>query len=233
MIGEVWRRCRAAKGVDRLVVAADDPRVAEAAEGFGAEVVMTSPDHPSGTDRAAEVARGLGPGFDPVMVIQADEPLLTPTCLDRLIAALETKAAPGLATLAEPIESADELFDPNVVKVVTTTTGRALYFSRAPIPYHRGHAASLEEDFRAALGEREHGLAGYLKHQGIYAYRRDVLLELTALSPSPLELDEGLEQLRALQAGHAIQVVESDFRSFAVDTPADLDRVSRMLTEAN
>lgn len=233
MLEAVWKRSRAAAGIGRLVVATDDRRVAEAAEGFGAEVVMTSAEHPSGTDRAAEVARGLGPGFDPVLVIQADEPLLSPTCLERLVEALATDGSSAMATLAEPIESAGELFDPNVVKVVTTTAGRALYFSRAPIPYHRGRAGRLEGDFRPALDVRERGLAGYRKHQGIYAYRRDVLLALTAMEPSPLEIDEGLEQLRALQAGHAIQVVESDFRSLAVDTPSDLDRVSRMLTEAN
>ena len=232
MLEEVWTRSRAATGIDRLVVATDHAGVAETAGSFGAEVVMTSPDHPSGTDRAAEVARAAGPGFDPVLVIQADEPLLTPTCLDRLISSFEGAAPPALATLAEPIESIDELFDPNVVKVVTTSEGRALYFSRAPIPYHRGRVGRLEGDFSVALGEREHGLAGYRKHQGIYAYRRDVLLALTELGPSPLETDEGLEQLRALQAGHAIQVVDSDFRSFSVDTPSDLDRVSRMLTEA-
>jgi len=135
-----------------------------------------------------------------------------------------------MATLAEPIESADELFDPNVVKVVTAGDGRALYFSRAPIPFHRSSAMS--HDFRPALAARPGGLAGYRRHQGIYAYTRDTLLALSRLEPSPLEIDEALEQLRALEAGYPIVVVDSDFRSQAVDTPADLERVTRILMEA-
>ena len=120
----------------------------------------------------------------------------------------------------------------NVVKVVTSDDGRALYFSRSPIPYHRGASDSLSLDFRQALVARPSGLSGYCKHQGIYAYTRKALLDLTRLSRSTLEVDEGLEQLRALQAGYTIRVIESDFRSQSVDTPADLDRVVAILTEA-
>ena len=134
-----------------------------------------------------------------------------------------------MATLVEPFESAEDIFNPNYAKVVADARGRALYFSRAPIPYHRGSARVLSADFRAELGSRTAGLNGYWKHQGIYAYRTDVLFELTRLQPSPLEIDEGLEQLRALQAGYSIRVVVSDFRSVSVDTPADLEKAAQYL----
>jgi 3-deoxy-manno-octulosonate cytidylyltransferase (CMP-KDO synthetase) len=116
-----------------------------------------------------------------------------------------------------------------VVKVVLAGDGRALYFSRAPIPFHRGAGAQPSADFRAALASRRGGVAGYLKHQGIYAYRTEVLFALTAMPPSPLELDEGLEQLRAMEAGYAIRVLPSDFRSIAIDTPSDLERAAARL----
>ena len=130
--------------------------------------------------------------------------------------------------------SVEDIFDPNHAKVVATLDGRALYFSRAPIPFHRGAEARLREDFRPALAGRPGGLVGYWKHQGIYAYRSDVLQALTRLAPTPLERDEGLEQLRALQAGYTIRVVESDFRSVTVETPQDLERAAAVLalTEA-
>jgi 3-deoxy-manno-octulosonate cytidylyltransferase (CMP-KDO synthetase) len=135
-----------------------------------------------------------------------------------------------MATLAEPLEDAEELFDPASVKVVAANDGRALYFSRAPIPYHRGRATALAADFRERLASRTGGLRGYLKHQGIYAYRPETLVALTNMAPSPLEVDEGLEQLRALQAGIGILVLASDFRSIAVDTPADLERAAVRLS---
>jgi 3-deoxy-manno-octulosonate cytidylyltransferase (CMP-KDO synthetase) len=235
LIEQVWRRMSAARAIDRVIVATDDRRIAEAARGFGAEVQMTSAAHRSGTDRIAEVVRALPAAEAPGVVVnvQGDEPLVSPHSLDRLVEQLERDPDCQLATLAEPLEDRDALFDPNVVKVVTATGGRALYFSRAPIPYHRGDRATLEPDFRRALAERAGGLAGYRKHQGVYAYRREALLRLAALPPSPLELDEGLEQLRALEAGFSVTVVDSDFRSLGVDTPADLERVSRLLTEAH
>ena len=232
MIEEVWRRVREARRIDSLVIATDDERIAKAVAGFGAEVAMTSPDHPSGTDRSAEVLRGRSEQFEVILVVQGDEPLVTGTCLDKLIECFDGDA-PEMATLSEPLADIRELFDPGIVKVVTDERGRALYFSRSPIPYHRGDATRLETDFREALSKRPDGLAGYLKHQGLYAYSRKALLDLTGRQPSMLELDEGLEQLRALQAGYSIRVVESDFRSFSVDTPEDLKRVAIMLTEAN
>jgi 3-deoxy-manno-octulosonate cytidylyltransferase (CMP-KDO synthetase) len=231
MLEEVWRRSRAADSIDRLVIATDDQRVFNAARDFGAEVLMTSQAHPTGTDRVAEVVRGAGAEYDVVLNIQGDEPLLTPTSIDRLSAVFCDATPPQMATLAEPIEDIDELFDPNVVKLVTDDDGRALYFSRSPIPFHRGAATRLSSDFRGALSRRKAGLEGYRKHQGIYAYTRDALHELTRLEPSPLELDEGLEQLRALQAGFAIRVVDSDFRSLSVDRPEDLEHAARRLAE--
>jgi 3-deoxy-manno-octulosonate cytidylyltransferase (CMP-KDO synthetase) len=228
LLSQVWRRVGAARRIDRVLVATDDTRIAEAARGFGAEVELSSPDHPSGTDRVAEVAARAGQGYDLVLNVQGDEPLVTPTSLDRLVDALDGAPDLGMATLAEPLESVGDLFDPNVVKVVTARDGRALYFSRAPIPFHRG-AGALRTDFRDALAGRPGGLRGYRKHQGLYLYRAEVLRALAVLPPSPLELDEGLEQLRALEAGIAIGVVDSDFRSVGVDTPADLERAARAL----
>lgn len=232
LIEQVWLRASRARSIDRLIVATDDRRILDAAVQFGAEARMTSPEHPSGTDRVAEVVRSLDEQFDVVVNIQGDEPLVTPTSLDRLVSAFRTDPAPEMATLAEPIGSIDELFDPNVVKLVAGSDGRALYFSRSPIPYHRGAEASLSIDFGSALERRGGGLAGYRKHQGIYAYRRETLLALTRMEASTLELDEGLEQLRALQAGLSIQIVDSDFHSLSVDTPADLQRVIAHMTEA-
>ena len=233
MLEQVWLRASRARSLDRLIVATDDRRILDEAERFGAEALMTSADHPSGTDRVAEVVRSLDEGYGVVVNIQGDEPLLTPTSLDRLVAAFGADPPPEMATLAEPVAGVDELFDPNVVKLVCRSDGRALYFSRSPLPYHRGGGPSLSIDFRAELEGRTGGLDGYRKHQGIYAYRRETLLALTGMEPSPLELDEGLEQLRALQAGFSIQVVDSDFHSMSVDTPADLQRVIAHLTEAD
>jgi len=233
LLEEVWMRCRAARRLDRLVVATDDGRIADVARGFGAEVCMTSTEHPSGTDRVAEVVTGIDRGYDVVVNVQGDEPLITPSSIDRLVGAFERTPTPQMATLSEPIESVDELFDPNVVKVVTAADGRALYFSRSPLPYFRGDGTPLRADFREALARRGEAPAGYRKHQGIYAYDRDALLTLTRLAPSFLERSEGLEQLRALEAGFVIRVLESDFRSRGVDTPADLEKVVELLGETS
>ena len=192
-----------------------------------AEVVVELLD---GTDRIAEVVRGLE--ADIILNIQGDEPLLDPGSLDRLVAAMEADPEARMATLRQPLDESDR-DDPNVVKVVADDDGRALYFSRSPIPYHRGTGETLSQDFRAALARRPGGLSGLRKHQGIYAYTRTALLALSRLEPSTLEQDEGLEQLRALQAGFRLLVVDSDFRSQAVDTPADLERVAKILTEAH
>jgi 3-deoxy-manno-octulosonate cytidylyltransferase (CMP-KDO synthetase) len=233
MVEQVWRRASSAERIDRLLIATDDRRIADACSGFGAEVMLTDAGHPSGTDRVAEVARRIGGTFSIVVNIQGDEPLISPISLDRLIAAFDDGGSVQMATLAEPVETVDDLFDPGVVKVVADDDGRALYFSRSPIPYHRRQGIESTHDFRPALDGRAGGLTGYRRHQGIYAYKHETLLALSRLRPSPLEADEGLEQLRALQAGIHIVVIDSDFRSQAVDTPADLERVARILTEAH
>lgn len=230
MIEQVWRGASSSRRIERVVVATEDERIVAACREFGGETVRTSPSHPSGTDRVAEVLERLEEPFDVVVNIQGDEPLVTGSSLDGLVEALDASPSADIATLREPLDDADDLFDPHVVKVVIDDAGRALYFSRAPIPYHRGEAPVLDADFRDALARRPGGLAGYHKHQGIYAYRTGVLRAVTRLPPSPLELDEGLEQLRALGAGYSIVVVPSDFRSIAVDTPADLERVKRRLS---
>ena len=230
LVEHVWRGATSAARVARIVVATEDERIVDACGRFGAEAMLTSPLHPSGTDRIAEVLHRLGEPFDVVLNIQGDEPLVTGSSLDALVGCLERSPEADMATLDEPLLETDDLFDPHVVKVVGDDTGRALYFSRAPIPYHRAEGAALSADFREALRSRPGGLAGYRKHQGIYAYRTAALRALTRANVSPLERDEGLEQLRALQAGFCIQLVESDFRSIAVDTPADLERVAEYLS---
>ncbi len=231
LLGAVWSAAHSCPRLSRVVVATEDARIVDACRAIGAEAMLTSADHASGTDRAAEVVRRLDESFDVVVNIQGDEPFVTSTALARLAAAFDGEPALAMATLAERLHAVAELFDPSAVKVVTAADGSALYFSRSPIPYHRGAATKLEADFREALRARPSGLAGYWKHQGIYAYRPETLVALTAMPPSPLEMDEGLEQLRALQAGIRIRVLASDFRSIAVDTPSDLARAAARLQE--
>ena len=230
LLSAVWAAAHASSRLTRVIVATEDERIVDACRGYGAESMLTSPDHPSGTDRAAEVVRRAGEEFDVVVNIQGDEPFVTPTCLDLLVAAFDERPGLQMATLAEPLDAPDDLFDPGAVKVVSGNDGMALYFSRAPIPYHRGQATTLRADFRDQLRTRPGGLSGYKKHQGIYAYRSSTLFSITKMPPSPLEIDEGLEQLRALQAGIGILVLPSDFRSIAVDTPADLARAALRLS---
>ncbi len=186
MICHVAQRARRAKSIERVLVATDDARIRAAVEPLGVEVVMTRADHPSGTDRLAEVAAGLA--ADILVNVQGDLPLLDPDMIDRLAERLAADASLPMATLATPIHSEEELLSPHVVKVVTARDGRALYFSRAPIPHDRdGRPGPLSG---AAFGWR---------HVGMYGYRRDTLLRLASLAPTPLELREKLEQIRALE----------------------------------
>ena len=231
LIETVAKRVCAARLLERVIVATDDKRIADVCRASGVEVRITSADHPSGTDRVAEVVRDSDQRWDVVVNVQGDEPFVTPTSLDGLVRALEDDPSTEIATLAEPVERIEELMDRNVVKVVTDLDGRALYFSRSPIPYYSGDASA--PDLARALEARPAGLSGYLKHQGIYAYRTSALYALTVMTPSPLERDEALEQLRALQAGMRIRVLESDFRSVGVDTPADLERAVALLGETH
>ena len=217
MVCHVAERARRARGLARVIVATDDERIRAAVAATGAEVVMTRADHPSGTDRLAEVARGLD--AEVVVNVQGDLPLLDPGLIERLVARLLDEPALPMATLAAPIRDEAEWRSPHVVKVVVGLDGRALYFSRSPVPHDRDGVRGAGEP----LG---------LRHIGMYGYRRDVLLRLAALPPSPLERRECLEQLRALENGIAIGVVEwTGEPVIEVDTAADLEQARAALGE--
>lgn len=225
MVAHVWRRACQSQA-SRVVVATDDARIRDAMLPYGAEVVMTRADHPSGTDRLAEVAERLALGEEELVVnVQGDEPLIPPMLINQVAQRLADDTEAAIATLAESISDVETLFNPNVVKVVRSLTGRALYFSRAPIPWDR-------EDFKAqpALLATD----AWLRHIGIYAYRVGFLSAYRELSPSSLEQLEQLEQLRALQHGYAIQVaLASTVNPPGVDTAADLDRVRTLLAQSS
>lgn len=211
----VYELAGRASRVNRVLVATDDERIAEAVKRFGGEAVMTSVNHSSGTDRLAEAAAGLD--CDLVVNVQGDEPLLEPGDIDRAVSALERDSRASMASLFWRITDLREYADPNVVKVVIDRDGYALYFSRAPIPHDRDGGASGER--------REAGL----KHIGLYVYRRDFLIRFASLTPSPLERCEKLEQLRALEWGYRIQMVEASRDTIGVDTREDLARVEEYL----
>ncbi len=196
---------------NEVVVATDDDRIMLAVASFGGRAVMTRADHPSGTDRIAEVAKGLD--ADVVINLQGDEPLIDPDTLDKLPELLYEDRAADIATLAVPITSLEQWRDPNCVKVVRDNSGRALYFSRSPIPYVRDG----QPDFT-----RQPPM--FLQHLGLYAYRRAFLLKLASLPPEPLEECEKLEQLRVLAIGRCIQVGVVEHAARGVDTPADYQR---------
>ncbi|HEY0839395.1 MAG TPA: 3-deoxy-manno-octulosonate cytidylyltransferase [Vulgatibacter sp.] len=204
MIVRVLERARAARGVDSVVVATDDERIAAAVREAGGEAAMTPSDCPSGSDRCAFAARRLGE-LDVVVNVQGDEPLLDPGAIEDLLGAFADPAV-EMATLARALEPG-ELENPNVVKVVRNLRGDALYFSRAAIPHRRDPVAEPRA------------------HVGIYAFRAEFLQAFTRLPPTPLERTEKLEQLRALEHGHAIRVLDTSYRSIGVDTPEDLERV--------
>ncbi|SDI76902.1 3-deoxy-manno-octulosonate cytidylyltransferase [Billgrantia gudaonensis] len=223
MVAHVWRRARCSSA-SRVVVATDDVRIRDALSPYGAEVVMTRHDHASGTDRLAEVAATLALDDEAVLVnVQGDEPLVPPALIDQVAARLHDDPGASIATLAEPIVDVETLFNPNVVKVVRALSGRALYFSRAPIPWDREHFAAPPE-----LLETD----AWLRHIGLYAYRAGFLADYREWAPAPLERLEQLEQLRALHHGHAIQVaLAAEPNPGGVDTVQDLARL-RELFEA-
>lgn len=233
MVVRVLRRAEAARRVARALVATDDQRVVDAVARHGGEAVMTDPGHQSGTDRVAEVARNLD--CEIVVNLQGDEPLIEPEVIDAAIAPFDEDAGLAMSTTREPIESVDDVLNPNVVKVVTDERGFALYFTRSPVPYPRVRLGSqvvlAVEGIRAAFAADPSLLGSYAKHTGLYVYRREVLLQLTALPPSKLEQMESLEQLRALENGYQIKVVPVRSRSIAVDTPQDLQRVRALFGE--
>lgn len=228
MIQWVWEAASGAEGVDAVVVATDDARIAAVVEGFGGRVVMTAPELPSGTDRVAAAVEALGEAFDVILNLQGDEPAMHPGTIAALVRLMQADPELPLGTAACPFSSAEELFNPNTVKVVTDDRGRALYFSRSPIPYLR-HSQRFEADFRPWLEPGQ--LAGFQRHLGIYAYRPWALRAFTALPPHPLEQMEMLEQLRALAAGMAMGVARTPHLSLGVDVPADIPPVEAMLAQ--
>jgi 3-deoxy-manno-octulosonate cytidylyltransferase (CMP-KDO synthetase) len=219
LIQHVVERCQKAKSLSEVIVATDDPRIADVAKQF-CRVEMTRPEHPSGTDRIAEAAARCA--CDAVVNIQGDEPLIDPAVIDAVAGAL---ARDEMSTAATRIKNPDELDNPNVVKVVVNAAGRALYFSRRTIPYLR--EAASPEDVRGQLAA-----FAFLKHLGIYGYRRETLLRRVKFPVSPLENAEKLEQLRALENGVPIAVVQVDYDSIGVDVPADVKRVEQILRNA-
>jgi 3-deoxy-manno-octulosonate cytidylyltransferase (CMP-KDO synthetase) len=228
VIRHVYENCRRSRHAAAIIVATDHPLIFDAVRSFGGTAVMTSPDHASGTDRIAEALQFLGREYDIIVNVQGDEPLIRPEMIDAAISILDDDTA-AIGTLVRKIGITEEIFDPNVVKAVFDGHGYALYFSRAPIPYHRDVWKS-----RGTSGETEQDTPGAAshdcyKHIGIYSYRRDALLKLTSLAPSRLEQIEKLEQLRALENGMRIKVRETDFETFGVDTPEDLERIEKWL----
>ena len=212
MIEHVYRRAADARGIDAVIVATDDERVASAVERFGGIARMTGSHHRTGMDRIAEVARDLHCSI--VVNVQGDEPLVDPSAISLMIDALRGDTALQMATLQTPIRLEEDYASPHVVKVVVDGNGDALYFSRAPIPFHRGGPPGGSSAF---------------KHLGLYAYRREFLIRLAALPQTALEEAESLEQLRALEHGHRVRAVETQHDSIGVDTPEDLERVRQML----
>jgi len=216
LIQHVVERCQQAKSLSEVIVATDDTRIWEVVQDF-CRVEMTRPEHPSGSDRIAEVAERCD--CEAVINIQGDEPLIDPTVIDAVAGAL---AGAEMSTAATAIRRVEELDNPNVVKVVVNAAGRALYFSRRTIPYVREAASSSTSEQLAAFP--------FLKHLGIYGYRRETLLRLVTFPVSPLENAEKLEQLRALDRGIGIAVVTVDYDSIGVDVPADAIRVEALLS---
>jgi 3-deoxy-manno-octulosonate cytidylyltransferase (CMP-KDO synthetase) len=214
LIQHVWERCKHCSRLNDLIVATDDARIRDAVLAFGGNAVMTSPDHPTGTDRIAEAIRGF-PHATHVINVQGDEPLIDPALIDQLAAAMADDPLLDMATAANPLDPSDPaVLDPNVVKVVAALDGRALYFSRSPLPFFRNAVAGLP----------------VLRHKGIYAYRRAFLERFVTWPPSPLEMAESLEQLRALENGASIKVLSTSDTSPGVDTPEQALEIERLLS---
>ena len=217
MIQRVCERCAQAEGLDAVYVLTDDQRIVEAVEAFGGKALMTSPDHASGTDRAAEAVESID--ADIVVNVQGDQPFVDPVMIDEAVAPLLEDATLDMSTLMHPISKPEDLADTGVVKTVVDRAGYALYFSRSLIPYPQTATPHT-----------------VCEHVGLYVYRKDFLLTLAALEPTLLEQVESLEQLRVLEHGYRMRVVlthcpDTEFSGFSVDTAEDLERAERMLRE--
>jgi 3-deoxy-manno-octulosonate cytidylyltransferase (CMP-KDO synthetase) len=215
LLQHVWERCRRARALDSVIIATDDMRIAEAAFAWGAEVSLTSPVHASGTDRIAAVAAKLH-GVSYIINIQGDEPLVAPSLINQLARKMQHDPQIEMITAVHPFENPADAQSPHQVKAVLDRQGRALYFSRSPIPFHREASATIS----------------YYRHQGIYGYRRDLLLRFVRWKPAALEKAEALEQLRALENGVIIHVVVTSSGSPGVDTPDDARAIGRQLLAA-
>lgn len=211
LLQHVWERCLRARQISQVVIATDDMRIAEAAFDFGADVALTSPRHQSGTDRIAEVASKMS-GITHVLNVQGDEPMVEPALLNRIARTLAADPDLGMVTAASPFETAEEVGNPNMVKVVLNRSRDALYFSRSPIPYQRSKIDVT-----------------YYRHHGIYGYSSAFLLQFVKWKPTLLEKTEQLEQLRALENGARIRVLLTRSAAVGVDTPEDALRVSELL----
>ena len=216
VVAHTYARACGATLVDEVVVATDDERVVEALAPYNIPIVMTRPDHPSGTDRIAEAAAAIE--ADIIVNVQGDEPVVDPHTIDAAVKALLDDPSIPMGTARRRITDADLIANPNVVKVITDIRGRAIYFSRHPIPFIR------EEADRAAASAE-----CYYQHIGLYVFRRDFLFEYARMAPTPLERLERLEQLRVLENGHAIAVVDTDYVSLGIDTPEDLAHVNALM----
>lgn len=219
----IQRVCEQAKKADRLaevVVATDDQRIFDAVTGFGGKVVMTSSSHKSGTDRCREVVEKVGAGFDAVINIQGDEPYINPLQINQ-IAELISDSDTQIASLCKPIRDIDELLSHNAVKVVIDKNGKALYFSRYAIPFQRNEADTM----------KWMQLRTYYKHIGIYAYKAQILKEISALPQSGLEMSESLEQLRWLENGYDVRMGVTEFESYSVDVPDDIKKIEEVFKD--
>ena len=216
MIQRVWERASQATRITRVIIATDDERILQAAAAFGGEAVMTRSEHRSGTERVAEVAVHVsGVGEDIFVNVQGDEPLVEPEAIDTLVEAIESEEGVSVATLMVAIAKPADIMDPNIVKVVLDFDGNALYFSRAPIPWVRDREGPVH--------------AQHMKHLGLYAFRRDALLDFPTLPVGDLERIEQLEQLRWMENGWKIRVAEVEHDAISVDVPADVTRVEKLL----
>lgn len=226
LLRRVWERCDKAKNLDSVIVATDDMRIAEAAFNWGAEVALTSTNHCSGTDRVAEVARKTKE-FAFLVNIQGDEPLIEPRLIDRIVEKLRSDRAIQIVTAAHPFEYPKDARSPHQVKVVVDVAGNALYFSRAPIP-------SRSDGFPAVARHRRlrSRRSLFLRHQGIYGFRRSALLQFVKWKPTPLERAESLEQLRALENGVNVHVLITAKGSPGIDTLADAEALEQKLARA-
>lgn len=229
MVCWVAERARAAKNVSRVIIATDSTEILKQAEAHGIEAVMTDLNHASGTDRIAEVAAKL---LDAQIIVnvQGDEPMISPETIERAVDQLANETVAGIVTTWEPINSLEDLLSFDVVKVVVDEFGYALYFSRSPMPFPRDAALRHGSPDQALMTEIELW-SNYKKHTGLYAYRRDVLLEFSRWKPTKLEEYERLEQLRALEHGVKIRVIQASTSSIGVDTEEDLEKVRSLIEE--